>query len=380
MLPLLLGVIVVVLIGVVFLLMRGNNNDIDDRLNTVVGGEQAAPSVDLATRVDQAVTKTKRGTGISRELARADLKLTAGEFVLMKVGAAVAGAAVLGWLATRFAGSGGALVLFGGGVVGVIIGSFIPNIYVGMRAKRRVKGFNNQLADTTAMLAAAIRSGSSLLQSMDLVSREAQAPVSTEFRRVVQEVGLGLTTEGALANLYRRVPSDDLDLMITAINIQHEVGGNLAQILESISHTIRERVRIKGEITTLTAQGRISGYVITGLPVALAVMLTLINPGYMMPIFTWGFPPEAWCCLPVTSGAMIIAGYFAIMKIVDIEYLGGAYGRTDLYYRAWCRPGLGRAGFQPQPPGICWKIASRTLLRPAVRWRTWSFSCRSASG
>lgn len=166
MLPLLLGVIVVVLIGVVFLLMRGNNNDIDDRLNTVVGGEQAAPSVDLATRVDQAVTKTKRGTGISRELARADLKLTAGEFVLMKVGAAVAGAAVLGWLATRFAGSGGALVLFGGGVVGVIIGSFIPNIYVGMRAKRRVKGFNNQLADTTAMLAAAIRSGSSLLQSM----------------------------------------------------------------------------------------------------------------------------------------------------------------------------------------------------------------------
>ncbi|MDP9314836.1 MAG: type II secretion system F family protein, partial [Chloroflexota bacterium] len=142
---------------------------------------------------------------------------------------------------------------------------------------------------------------------------------ASEFRRVVQEVGLGLSTEAALANLLRRVPSDDLDLMITAINIQHEVGGNLSAILDSIAHTIRERVRIKGEIRTLTAQGRISGYVITALPVGLAIFMTLINPGFMAPIFTWGLPPKAWCCLPVTSGAMIIAGYFAIMKIVDID-------------------------------------------------------------
>ena len=107
--------------------------------------------------------------------------------------------------------------------------------------------------------------------------------------------------------------------MITAITIQHEVGGNLAQILESISHTIRERVRIKGEIRTLTAQGRISGYVITAMPVFLGIMLTTINPGYMAPIFTFGLPPQAWCCMPVTAGAMIIMGYFAIMKIVDID-------------------------------------------------------------
>lgn len=313
-------VIAVAVVGLIVALMRGQKGGVDDRLSTFAGGaEPQEASVDLATRVDQAVIKTKRGSGIARDLARADLKLTAGEFVLAKLAAAVATAIVMGWLATRFAGQGIVLVILAGAVFGAVIGSFIPNIYVGMRAKRRIKSFNTQLADTTAMLAAAIRSGSSLLQSMDLVSREAQLPVSTEFRRVVQEVGLGLSTEAALANLYRRVPSDDLDLMITAINIQHEVGGNLAQILESISHTIRERVRIKGEITTLTAQGRISGYVITALPVGLAVMLTTINPGYMQPIFTWGLPPDAWCCLPVTSGAMIIAGYFAIMKIVDIE-------------------------------------------------------------
>jgi tight adherence protein B len=143
--------------------------------------------------------------------------------------------------------------------------------------------------------------------------------MSNEFRRVVQEVGLGLSTEDALANLLKRVPSEDLDLLITAVNIQHEVGGNLAQILDTIGHTIRERVRIKGEIQVLTAQGRISAYVITGLPIALAIFITVINPEYMAPIFTFGLPPRAWCCLPVTSLIMIVAGYFTIMKIVDIE-------------------------------------------------------------
>jgi tight adherence protein B len=154
---------------------------------------------------------------------------------------------------------------------------------------------------------------------MELVSREAPPPMSNEFRRVVQEVGLGLSTEDAMNNLLRRVPSDDLDLLITAVNIQHEVGGNLAPILETIGHTIRERVRIKGEIAVLTAQGRISAYVITALPIFLAIVITVINPTYMAPIFTFGLPPNAWCCLPVTALAMIIAGFFAIMKIVDIE-------------------------------------------------------------
>jgi tight adherence protein B len=108
-------------------------------------------------------------------------------------------------------------------------------------------------------------------------------------------------------------------LLITAVNIQHEVGGNLAQILDTIGHTIRERVRIKGEIQTLTAQGRISGYVITGLPILLAGYITMVNPDYMMPLFEFGFPPDAWCCMPVTSLVMIGLGYWAIMKIVDIE-------------------------------------------------------------
>lgn len=293
---------------------------VDDRLAQFTGGgavDQPAP--DFKMRVDAAVTKTERGSKIARDLARADLKLTAGEFVLLKVLGALVMAVIAAWLSAQFLGAFSFPAAVGAMVFGGALGSFLPDLYVKFRAKRRVAKFNDMLADTCAMLASSLRSGYSLLQSMDLVAREGSGPVASEFRRVVQEVGLGLSTEAALANLLRRVPSDDLDLMITAINIQHEVGGNLSQILDSIAHTIRERVRIKGEIRTLTAQGRISGYVITGLPIALAIFLTVINPGYMAPIFTFGMPPEAWCCLPLTSGVMIVIGYVAIMKIVDIE-------------------------------------------------------------
>lgn len=321
-LPLLVGVAGGggILLFIMVLMLNKKAPNVDQRLAQVVGGGQAQESgPDFRARMDSAVTKTERGSRISRDLARADLKLTAGEFVLLKI----AGALALGGLGTfasaQVMGEFSFVGTIAGALVGGLLGSFIPDLYVKFRAKRRIKRFNNALADTIAMLGSSLRSGYSLLQSMDLVSKEGSGPVATEFKRVVQEVGLGLTTEAALANLMRRVPSDDLDLMITAINIQHEVGGNLSQILESIAHTIRERVRIKGEIQTLTAQGRISGYVITALPVGLAIFLSVINPGYMAPMFTFGMPPNAWCCLPVASGIMIVAGYFAIMKIVDID-------------------------------------------------------------
>ena len=142
------------------------------------------------------------------------------------------------------------------------------------------------MSDTITLLANSLRSGYSFLQSMEMVGpRDARRRWASEFRRVVREVGLGMSTQDALNNLLKRMPSDDLDLMITAVNIQHEVGGNLAVILDTIGHTIRERVRIKGEIRTLTAMGRISGYIISGLPIFLGIVITLINPTYMAPMF-----------------------------------------------------------------------------------------------
>jgi tight adherence protein B len=147
------------------------------------------------------------------------------------------------------------------------------------------------------------------------VAEQLPDPIAAEFHRVTQEIGLGLHYEEALNNMLRRVPSDDLDLMITAVNIQGRVGGNLAEILDTIGHTIRERIRIKGEIRVLTAQQMISGYILTGLPLALALVLYLINKTYISRMFT---DPCGWIMIGV-GFLMLFLGFLAIRKIVDIE-------------------------------------------------------------
>jgi tight adherence protein B len=175
--------------------------------------------------------------------------------------------------------------------------------------------FNDQLGDTIGLLANSLRSGFSIVQSMETVADQLPNPMAAEFHRVTQEIGLGLHYEEALHNMLRRVPSDDLDLMITAINIQGRVGGNLAEILDTIGHTIRERVRIKGEIRVLTAQQTISGYILTGLPVVLGLVLYLINREYVSRLFT---DTCGWIMIGV-SVVMITLGFLIIRKIVDIE-------------------------------------------------------------
>jgi tight adherence protein B len=264
---------------------------------------------EMAARVEKAIGQQSFGKKVQRKLAQADLKLTIFEFMLVKFFTLS-----VGIMTGLYLGRGGAVqqVIFG--VAGIVIGFFAPDWYVKFRFGKRLKDFNGQLGDTIGLLANSLRSGYSMLQSMELVSREAPEPIASEFKRVVREVGLGLSVQDALNNLLRRIPSDDLDLMITAINIQYEVGGNLAQILDTISHTIRERVRIKGEIAVLTAQGRISGYIISCLPIALGVIVTIINPSYMNTM--WGWP---WIIMPVCGGIMVFTGFMVIRKIVNIE-------------------------------------------------------------
>lgn len=315
-----LGLLLFLLVITVVVLMRQSATaDVAQRLETFAGGKTQERSNEpiarqAIERIDAVVAKSKQGSSIQRELARADLKLTVAEFIGLKLGAALLGV-VFGFILGR----ANFLAQIGAAIAAAIVFSFLPNLYVNMRAAQRIKAFNNQLGDVITMMANALRGGYSFLQTLDMVSREAPPPAATEFRRVVQEVGLGRSTEEALQNLLRRMPSDDLDLLITAVTIQMEVGGNLAQILDTIGHTIRERVRIKGEISTLTAQGRISSWIITGLPIGLAMFITVVNPDYMAPLFTFGFPPQAWCCMPVASLFMIAMGYFAIQKIIDIE-------------------------------------------------------------
>ncbi|PDW04826.1 type II secretion system F family protein [Candidatus Viridilinea mediisalina] len=313
------GLLLLLLIVAVVVVMRNSGDrDVAERLSEFAGGgaeaQQGMDPRQALEQIDKVVSQSKQGSNTARDLARADVKLTVAEFYLTKLAAAGIGVAV-----GLYIGRASGTAMIAGAIVGALVFSFFPNMYVNFQAKKRLTAFNNQLGDTITMMANALRGGYSFLQTLDMVSKEAPYPVNVEFRRVVQEVGLGRSTEEALANLQRRVPSEDLDLLITAVNIQMEVGGNLAQILDTIGHTIRERVRIKGEIQTLTAQGRISAWVITGLPIGLAIFISVVNPDYMAPIFSFGMPPEHWCCLPVVSLVMIGIGFVTIMKIMDIE-------------------------------------------------------------
>ena len=217
-----------------------------------------------ARRASTASSSSATGAAnLARELARADLVLKPSEFLAIRVGAIVGVPLVDDRAQPVHRAASAARSLW---VVGVVVGFWLPSFWLNRRKGKRLKAFNDDLADTIMLLANSLRAGSSFLQSIEMVVREAQPPISTEFARVIREVNLGLPLDEALANLTRRVRSDDLELMTTAIAIHHTVGGNLAEILDSIAFTIRERVRIKGEIRTLTAQQRMSGYVVGFLP------------------------------------------------------------------------------------------------------------------
>jgi len=272
----------------------------------------------LTQKMEQVIEERGLGGNMATELARADLKITVAEFWAITLISIVVSGAL-------------AFLIYGGFILplgGLILGFFLPRFYVKSRQKGRLKQFNNQLSDGITLMANGLRAGYSLLQAMEAVGREMPDPIGMEFRRVVREVGLGVDNDRAFNNLLRRVPSDDLDLMVTAINVQQEVGGNLAEILEVIGFVIRERVRIKGEIQVLTAQGQLSGYVISALPIILGLLLYAMNKEYIgRMIFSCEARevPDEICSQPcgwIMIGVAlfgIASGFFAIQKIIDIE-------------------------------------------------------------
>lgn len=262
----------------------------------------------LRKRVDAIIADRPFAQRFRTQLARADIKLTVAEFAAVHVISMFAFFII------------GYFVLFGQqvvmGIVAGFVGFFAPRIYVSRAVAMRLVRFENQLPDTLGLWVNALRSGYSVMQSMEAIGRDAPEPTSTEFKRVVQEVQLGIDMDDALAHLLSRVESEDLDLVVTAVNIQREVGGNLAEILDVISHTVRERIKLKGEISVLTAQGRITGYLISGLPILLALFLYSINPGYMGNLFE-----NRQCGWPMLGAglALIGIGTAIIQKIVDIQ-------------------------------------------------------------
>ncbi len=258
------------------------------------------------------------GANLARDIARADLKLRVSEYLAIWIGVTLGVPLVFILLSPVFPMLANPVAW----IVGAVIGFLLPRFWLGHRKSKRLKAFNGQLADTITLIANALRAGSSFLQAIELVVRESRPPINIEFGRVIREVNLGLAFDVALENMVRRVRSDDLELMVTAIAIQHQVGGNLAEILDTISHTIRERVRIKGEIRSLTAMQRMSGYLVAFLPIGLTGIIFLIAPTFLEPMFQK--PPELLglplgVCILALAGFSMMIGVLIIRQIVDIE-------------------------------------------------------------
>ncbi|HWR44659.1 type II secretion system F family protein [Sporomusa sp.] len=242
--------------------------------------------------------------GVEHRLIQAGLPLKTSELLVICLG-------------TTFAGA--VLCLLKGGLTGAVVGGVIgylaPFLFLRIKIKRRARAFNAQLGDTLILIANALRTGYSFMQSIEMVAREMLPPISVEFGRTLKEMNLGVPTEEAMSNMAKRVDSDDLDLAITAVLIQRQVGGNLAEVLDNIAATIRERIRIKGQIKTLTAQGRMSGIIVSLLPVAMLLLLQVLNPGYSNILFTH---PTGQLMLGAAVGGQLL-GIVAIQKIVNID-------------------------------------------------------------
>lgn len=200
-------------------------------------------------------------------------------------------------------------------IMALILSFFIPEVIVNRVKKQRMKKLNAQLPDALSIIANGIRAGFSINQAIAMVNKEMLPPISDEFTKVLKDNTLGKPLEEALNNMSERTEDEDLDMFITSLLIQRQVGGNLAEVLETISHTIRERVRIKGEIRSLTAQGRISAVIVTLLPVVLAVVISVINPGYLDIMYS----RPIGVAMLIGAIFFILIGHLVLRKITDIR-------------------------------------------------------------
>ena len=270
------------------------------------GGEAEAPRSKRRRRGGGYGRKSQAGRGgsLERRLAQADMPVRVTEFRLITLGVM----AVLFLVGTMLRGM---LVGLGAAAVGYVL----PNIYLSMRCKKRMQQMNDQLPDVLTLLVSGLRAGQGMNQAMRLLVDQMPPPASKEFARVVMAVELGQPMPDALEGMSDRIGSDDLAMVVTAINVQRETGGNLAETLETIAETIRDRIRLQGEIRTLTAQQRLSGNILALLPTGLAVVVGMLSPGFYAPFLE----PGPFRAMPIGALVMQAIGYVLIQKIVDID-------------------------------------------------------------
>ena len=245
------------------------------------------------------------GSSIDEQLARADLPLRVGEYLLIR------------WLIALGAGATAAL-FFGvplAAVPAAALGYMLPAAVVWQRTKRRAGKLDEQLVDALMLMAGGLRAGYSFLQGAEAVVRELENPIRQEFGSLLQDLRVGVQMEEALTSLARRTGSEEFDMMVTSVLVQRQSGGNLAEILETIAHTIRERMRIRREVQTLTAQERMSAYLVGSLPIVAFVFLTFVNPAYLDLLFA----TDTGRMLLAGAMGLEVLGFFIIRRIIDIQ-------------------------------------------------------------
>lgn len=216
---------------------------------------------------------------LQTELERADLTISPGEFVALR-------------MLLAFVGLVGPLFLVSGvfgliiAIVGAVIGYNLPKFYLNKRRQGRINKLNAQLPEALTMISNSLKAGFGLLQALSVAAEQLEHPISTELARTIHEMNIGSSAEEALLALSERSSSYDLDIVVTAILVQRTVGGNLGEILDTVADTMRERIRIRGEIQTLTAQQKLTGIVIGLLPVGVGMMFQVMSPSYINPLFT----------------------------------------------------------------------------------------------
>ena len=242
---------------------------------------------------------------MSVRLLSANWPVTETEFILIRISSVIVGF-TLGWLAIRspISGVGFAIIAF-----------LIPEFLLRRSIYNRRQQFERQLVDVLVLVKGAVRAGVGFLQSLDVVIQDMKAPASEEFRRVKREVCLGFPLSQALANLHARMENDDLYLLITAININTQVGGNLSTMLEAVTFTIRERIRLFAEVRALTSMQRYSGYMLTLLPFITAAVIFILNPTYMGRLFE----PGPFLCIPIGALILVLLGNIVIRVISRID-------------------------------------------------------------
>jgi len=288
---------------------------IKDRLATVQKAAEREPDAELALLRDEQLSKipafdtllrrSARVSAIQESLLQAGMKYRAGNFlVLCLVCGVVAGFAILIW-------SRNPAIAW----AGIIIGAFLPYSFVSYRRQKRFEKIEELFPEAIDTLARAVRAGHAFTTALEMISNETSEPLASEFRQLFEEQKFGMPVRDALMNLTERVPLVDVKFFVTAVMLQRETGGNLAEILDNLSYVIRERFKIQRQVRVHTAQGRLTMAVLMGMPPIVVAILEIFSPEFVYPLF---HDPIGHALLVVSLSLQTI-GYFVIRKIIKIQ-------------------------------------------------------------